>query len=68
MTCTKLLPLHGLDRVFTVRAFYRMGPVVRRFEKSFTDLERARKFKLWMMVNTEHQDVRVENESLQVVG
>lgn len=56
----------SFDRVFTVRALW-VGPKrVHRFERSFTQLDRAEKFMHWLLANTAHQDVRIENDLGQV--
>jgi len=61
-------PLTGFEPRFFVRAFVVLHGRVCRFEKQFIDLPRAEKFKYWMLVNTDHQDIRIENERGQVVS
>jgi hypothetical protein len=49
----------SFDRVYFVRAFYGS----RRFERAFTDLRRAEKLMFWLIQNTKHGDVRIEDSS-----
>jgi hypothetical protein len=58
----------SFDRVYAVRAFYyRAGLGHRPFERFFPSLPQAEKFRMWMLANTDHSDVRIEDDLGQVV-